>query len=138
MISTFIVRDENDLRRIMRLRRSAVEVAISQFDSHRNRELEARINRHLGECGCDMSAMFVFASVSLMIAANMLEWWRISPHFAAAVGIELALVIVLSGVGKLLGIAMARWKLSTIIVGLIAELSARIVTANSGDDHGMH
>lgn len=117
-------------------------MAVSQFDLHRNRELEARINRQLGECGCRMSAMFIFFSVGPMIAANVLEWGRIAPQFAATIGIELALVIVLAGVGKLLGIARARRKLSTIVAGLIAELSvsdcAVAAATNLGDDHGMH
>lgn len=96
-------------------RGTKVALAISGIDSEVAARDQFRINALLSECGCSVSAAVLVASVSAAIAIDVLDWTVLRESPATIVGGELLLAFVASGIGRFIGIAIARKKLRILL-----------------------
>lgn len=96
-------------------RGTKVALAVSGIDSEVAAREQSRINALLSECGCDLSAAVLVASVSAAIAIDGLCWTAFRESPAAIAGSELLLAFVASGIGRFIRIANARKKLRILL-----------------------
>jgi hypothetical protein len=122
-----IVRTAEDLDRLLsadrrRVRRLAL--ALESLNPEDQASWERRLNRHYRACGCEGGAV---ALVVTLLGASVLAFRYhdlLGEHpFVAGGGILLALLIA-TGLGKAVGLAIARRRLEGAVVSLRRRLAA--------------
>jgi len=113
-------------RAVRRLPSTGLEVAIAGLDAAHARRLEHRIRAYVRACGCAeggaaalLGVLSTLAWVASHVAARGPQW---SDLARVAVGVLLA--VVLGGLGKLLGVAIARARFERCCVATRRALHA--------------
>jgi hypothetical protein len=122
---TYRVTDQASLCRVPRLPRNAsVVFDLPKFSGEVTSKLEKKVNHLIRECGCRMAAIFLFPTMMLCIALDILNYTALLQRPFRWAGINWFACTLAVFAGKALGIAVARWKLHRLIRKWVVRLSA--------------
>ena len=105
----------------------------SRLDPAPTRRLERRIRAYIRSCGCAEGATAALIAAILLIGFIAFQMWTRGPQWLdiASVAVGLFLAVVAGGLGKLLGIVIARLRFEHCCRRVIGSLSVEPV-AHSG------
>ena len=114
-------------RSLRRLPCAGVEVRIPGLNPVHSRRLERRIRAYIRACGCAEGAAAALIGATLAIAFVTIQEWTRGPQWSdlASLAMGLFLALLAGGLGRLLGITIARLRF---------EHCCRRVTGSLGAD----
>jgi hypothetical protein len=121
------IREPADLARLFRPvltpprgpRRVSLLVADEHLPPARRREFERQLTRHSNACGCEVGAGLLVAGwTGYAIYLGLGGWSRFS-SVASFIGSLMLASVALALVGKLAGLALARWRLQRSVRDLL-------------------
>jgi hypothetical protein len=89
-------------------RSAVVKLAVPGMDPNVAAHYESSINASLRECGCRLSAVFLVVAVCAAAIVDVLQWSFIHQATVTAIASELVVAFIVSGIGRIAGIAIAR------------------------------
>src|SRR6267142_1541998 len=113
-----IIRSRRDVESLLQLGsdrgRLSVFVQISGLPREKSLEWEVKLNSFLHECGCSLGAKFVILAlaVSILLQSFQSSWAII--HWPGFLLRTLAAAFAAGGIGKLIGIGVARVQLKKV------------------------
>lgn len=118
------IRDVASARAAARLPRgSVVTLAVPGIDAGAAAHFQSRISSQLGECGCRQSALFLVVAVCAAIVINVWEWPAVRQAPLIWLAAEMLLAFLVSGVGRIMGIANARRRLRSTLNTVCAQIN---------------
>jgi uncharacterized membrane protein len=120
-------------RALRKLPRAGLEVRIPDLDPLQSRRLERRIRVYIRSCGCAEGAAAALIVAILAIGFIAFQAWTRGPQWSDIVwvAVGLFLAVVAGGLGKLLGVAIARLRFEQCCRRVIGSLDVEPV-ARSG------
>ena len=132
--AVLVVRAVSDLDALRRMkgrdRPKHVELRLPALTPHQSIAFESCLNAGLRECGCSLGAKFMLlAFVGSIVWQELYSYWNLS-HLVGFLCRTFVVVFLLSGLGKLLGIAIGKLEVSRIAKEIAAI--AQIKMADTG------
>jgi hypothetical protein len=112
-------------------RGTVVRLDIPSIDPGVAARYEFNINKALNECGCRLSAVFLVVTVCAAAVVDVLEWSFIRQLPVTAIATELSIVFVSAGVGRIIGITVARCSLRKTLSAVFGRSKAQMAKEGS-------
>jgi hypothetical protein len=120
---------KTNARAVRKLPRAGLEVRIPDLDPRQSRRLERRIRAYIRSCGCAEGAASALIGAILVIGFIAFRTWTRGPQWSdiAWLAVGLFLAVVAGGLGKLLGMAIARLRFEHCCRRVIGSLDVEPV-----------